>query len=150
MLLIPMTMGLSHLNPAAKAVSSAKCDTAFEYSMLFFSCRFSSITEESFWKSGVLLIFVCKHHSVQFFIWHGDIQAEVHWATVRTVIFEGQLCYWYAYLSFMLSNRYSLSYILLTLSNFRESCSNIWTEGNLCYFRYEVKKWVKNLLEYNI
>lgn len=62
----------------AMAASSAKCDPVFNYSMLFLSYRFSAITEESFWKSGVLLIFVCKHRSVQLFIWHGNLQTEVH------------------------------------------------------------------------
>lgn len=69
----------------AMAASSARCDPVFNYSMLFLSYRFSAITEESFWKSGVLLIFVCKHRSVQFFIWHGNLQTEVHWATVWAV-----------------------------------------------------------------
>ena len=104
----------------AMAASSARCDPVFNYSMLFLSYRFSAITEESSWKSGVLLIFVCKHRSVQFFIWHGNLQTEVHWATVWAVSLEGQLCYRYASLSFLLSNRYYQLCVLSILSNFKK------------------------------
>lgn len=70
---ITVAVGLGQLCPGAKAVSSAKGSAVFNYSMLFLSYRFSSIAEESLWKSTVLVIFVCQHRSVQFFVWNGDL-----------------------------------------------------------------------------